>query len=242
MATQSSGIHQRTRTKLAPSFPRERQPSEQHSFQQYYVPTPQHYANGQTEVESWRIQSSLHSAPIPPSSAEGMVRRTSRGPRTASPVRSETRVFTWDQHPQFSSQRQHFRRKSVTSNTSSSDQHTLLRSPHPSRSPSPGTPRSSLSSRTLRTPMTSEYKRIFNRKLIQSNGTNGAVNMGCIFETALVNSRRRIPYSVGAELLAIVPPENYLQKLDEKHERCLSVDVIDLYHVLTQSLCCHPSL
>ena len=63
----------------------------------------------------------------------------------------------------------------------------------------------------------------------QSNTTNGST--GCSFETALVNSRRRIPYSVGSDTLAVVPPGSYRVKLDDKDERCLSVDILDLYHV-----------
>jgi DNA polymerase sigma len=65
----------------------------------------------------------------------------------------------------------------------------------------------------------------------QSNaGSNSGA--GCRFETALVNSRRRIPYSVGSDTLAVVPPGSYHARLDEKEERCLSVDILDLYHVL----------
>lgn len=61
--------------------------------------------------------------------------------------------------------------------------------------------------------------------------SNAGGTPGCSFETALVNSRRRIPYSVGSDTLAIVPPGSYHSRLDEKDERCLSVDMMDLYHV-----------
>jgi DNA polymerase sigma len=61
--------------------------------------------------------------------------------------------------------------------------------------------------------------------------TNGVSNNGCRFETALVNSRRRIPYSVGSEKLAPVPPESYSTRLDDKEERCLTVDMMDMYQV-----------
>jgi hypothetical protein len=247
MTTQSNGNQQRTRTKQPPSFPKDRQqPPQQsqsqqqqalpalqqtHPAQTYYIPhsqQPQYLPNHQiTDVDGWRLQT-LQSQPIsthPP-------RRSSRGPRTASPFRStdQQRMFPWDQ-PTFP-QRQNLRRKSITSNTSSSDHHTLLRSPRPSRSPSPGTPRSSLSPRATRTPSTvHEYKRTTRKMTGQSNaGSNPGA--GCRFETALVNSRRRIPYSVGSDTLAVVPPGSYHARLDEKEERCLSVDILDLYHVL----------
>ena len=243
MATQSNGIQHRTRTKTAPSFPRERQLSQQHQQQPqplqqqphlgqaYFLPpNPQYLPSHQrSDVDGWCLQS-LQSAPM-----SGPPRRSSRGPRTASPTRSvdsQGRVFTWDQSAHYPP-RQNFRRKSVTSNTSSSDHHTLLRSPHPSRSPSPGTPRTSLSPRALRTPATvHEYnKRTNNHKMTgQSNGGSSAAS-GCRFETALVNSRRRIPYSVGSDTLTVVPPGSYLAKLDEKDERCLTVDIWELYHV-----------
>lgn len=242
MATQSNGINQRARTKTAPSFPRERQqqqhqpqPQPQTYFlpQQQYLPTP-------ADFESWRSQH-LQSVPLVPHS-----RRSSRGPRPGSPIDPQTKAFNWDQSSPYSSQRNQFRRKSITSNTSSSDHHALLRSPHPSRSPSPGTPRTSLSSRTIRSQESN--KRVPTRKMTgQSNGT--ANPTGCRFETALVNSRRRIPYSVGSESLAVVPPGSYLAKLDEKDDRCLSVDIQDLYHVrtlffiwLTLSRCCPPRI
>ncbi len=242
MATQSHGIQQRIRTKTAPNYPRERQPSIQHQQQPqplqqqphpgqaYFLPQTQQYLPSQqrSEVDGWCLQS-LQSAPL------SGPRRSSRGPRTASPTRSvdsQGRVFNWDQSDHYPP-RQNFRRKSVTSNTSSSDLHALLRSPRPSRSPSPGTPRSSLSPRALRTPATvHEYtKRSNNRKMTgQSNGGSSAAS-GCRFETALVNSRRRIPYSAGSDTLTIVPPGSYLAKLEEKDERCLTVDILDLYHV-----------
>jgi hypothetical protein len=63
-----------------------------------------------------------------------------------------------------------------------------------------------------------------------SASANGAAG-GCVYETALVNSRRRIPYSVGSEPLQIVPTGQYLQRLDEKDERCLTVEIMDLFQV-----------
>jgi hypothetical protein len=249
MATQSHGIQQRARTKTAPSFPRERQHqqqqpqqpqlTQQHPVQPYYIPhTPQAYMtnNHLGDLDAWRLQS-LHTAPI-----SGPPRRSSRGPRTSSPIRSldpQSRVFSWDQQPNHfpsSQQRQQFRRKSVTSNTSSSDHHNHLRSPRPSRSPSPGTPRNSLSSRPLRTPMSNDYnKRVNNRKMTGQSNSGSNSGSGCSFETALVNSRRRIPYSMGSDSLAVVPPGSYHARLDEKDERCLSVDILDLYHVFSLS-------
>src|SRR5271155_3401541 len=62
-------------------------------------------------------------------------------------------------------------------------------------------------------------------------GSAGSNNSGCGYETALVNSRRRIPYSVGSESLTVVHPGGYQARLEDKHERCLSVDIMDLYHV-----------
>ena len=64
-----------------------------------------------------------------------------------------------------------------------------------------------------------------------SNGTGGSSGPPCALETALVNSRRRIPYSVGSEPLATVSPDQYHARLDEKDERCLTVDILELYHV-----------
>lgn len=66
-----------------------------------------------------------------------------------------------------------------------------------------------------------------------TNGSNGTGSSGppCALETALVNSRRRIPYSVGSEPLATVSPDQYHARLDEKDERCLTVDILELYHV-----------
>jgi len=61
---------------------------------------------------------------------------------------------------------------------------------------------------------------------------SGSPLLPCALETALVNSRRRIPYSVGTDPLAHVTPDEYCTKLNEKDERCLSVDILDLYHVL----------
>ena len=240
MATQSTGIQQRTRTKAAPAFPRERQPEQQPQQQQqqlqqqqyvaqqqqqqhpnhnFFLPTPHPYfANNNpqlSELDAWRLQP-LHSAPI-----SGPSRRSSRGPRTTSPARSaidpQQRVFTWDPSSHFpNQQRQYFRRKSITSNTSSSD--------HRLRSPSPGAPPAS------RTAFRSHDKRLNNNRKMTGQSNAGG-NPGCSFETALVNSRRRIPYSVGSESLTVVPPGSYLARLDEKDERCLSVDIMDLYHV-----------
>src|SRR5438552_1114737 len=101
MATVSNGIQQRTRTKTAPAFPRERQqqpqPQQQqqqqhlqhhHPTQAYFLPpTQQQYFTNNPQLgdlESWRLQS-LQSAPI--SGAPHPPRRSSRGPRTASPTR-----------------------------------------------------------------------------------------------------------------------------------------------------------
>ena len=74
------------------------------------------------------------------------------------------------------------------------------------------------------------------RKLTGGNngnpGSAGSNNSGCEFETALVNSRRRIPYSVGSESLSVVQPGGYHARLDEKVERCLSLDIMELYHIL----------
>jgi hypothetical protein len=241
MATQPTGIQQRTRTKAAPSFPRERQQPEQQPQQQqqqhlaeqqqqhhsnhnfFLPPTPHPYFASNipqlSELDAWRLQP-LHSAPIHAPS-----RRSSRGPRTTSPARSvidpQQRVFTWDPSSHFPNhQRQNFRRKSITSNTSSSD--------HRLRSPSPGTPRAVRTA--LRSPNTTHDKRLNNNRKMTGQSNAGG-NPGCSFETALVNSRRRIPYSVGSQSLAVVPPENFLARLDEKDERCLSVDIMDLYHV-----------
>ena len=243
MATQSNCIQQRTRTKAAPSFPRERQPQQpqqqpqqqqQQVFTQQQQLPPNHplflsstphpyFANNTpqlSDLDGWRLPP-LHSAPL-----SGPSRRSSRGPRAPSPARSvidAQRVFTWDQTNHFQTQqRQHFRRKSITSNTSSSD--------HRLRSPSPGTPRTN--SKQLRASNDKRYNsnNNNNRKMTgQSNAGGG--NPGCSFETALVNSRRRIPYSVGSESLAVVPLGSYHARLDEKDERCLSVDIMDLYHV-----------
>jgi hypothetical protein len=69
-----------------------------------------------------------------------------------------------------------------------------------------------------------------------SGGANGTAANGCVFETALVNSRRRIPYSVGVEPLAMVPPGHYLRRLDEKDERCLTVEIMELYQVFRSSV------
>jgi len=245
MATQSSS---RTRTKQPPSFPRDRQqqqpqpdpstPLTQPPFpQSYFIPpssTTQPYipTHSLPDLEAWRLQT-VQSATTP-SSAQP--RRSSRGPRASSPVpsldSSSARFYSWDVHSA------RYRRKSVTSNTSSSDHH-HLRSPRPvSRSPSPATPRTSLSPRTLRTPASANdlHKRP-PRKM--TNGSTGTGSFGppCALETALVNSRRRIPYSVGSEPLAQVSPDQYHAKLDEKDERCLSVDIEDLYHVYLH----HPS-
>src|SRR5947207_5937752 len=185
MATVSNGIQQRTRTKTAPAFPRERQqqpqPQQQqqqqqqhlqhhHPTQAYFLPpTQQQYFTNNPQLgdlESWGLQS-LQSAPI--SGAPHPPRRSSRGPRTASPTRSvidtQTRVFTWDQQIHFpSQQRQHFRRKSITSNTSSSDHHPhhLHQHVRSSRSPSPATPRTSRN--TLRAPMTQDKRRSNNNR------------------------------------------------------------------------------
>ena len=70
-----------------------------------------------------------------------------------------------------------------------------------------------------------------NRKMTGQSNSGGNGPAGCSFETALVNSRRRIPYSMGSDTLAVVPPGSYHAKLDDKDERCLSVDILDLYHV-----------
>lgn len=252
MATVSNGIQQRTRTKTAPAFPRERQqqPQQQqqqqqnlqqqqqqhHPAQAYFLPhTQQQYFTNNPQIgdlETWRLQS-LHSAPI--SGPSHPPRRSSRGPRTASPTRSaidpQTRVFAWDQQTRFTTP--HSRRKSITSNTSSSDhhpQHHHHQQFRSSRSPSPATPRASRNN--LRTPMTQD-KRLGNnnRKMTGQSNSGGNGSTGCSFETALVNSRRRIPYSMGSDILTVVPPGSYHAKLDDKDERCLSLDILDLYHV-----------
>ena len=70
-----------------------------------------------------------------------------------------------------------------------------------------------------------------NRKMTGQSNSGGNGPSGCCFETALVNSRRRIPYSMGSDILAIVPPDSYHAKLDDRDERCLSVDILDLCHV-----------
>lgn len=221
MASQTSNdIQPRSRNKAAPSFPRERQQQLQSS---YYHPQQQYLNNNQIDLATWRLNTG-HSTPIPSPVPLG---RNSRGPRTTSPGRSvDGHGFNWDSNNRFPQQQQ-YRRKSIISNASSSD-HTLLRSPQQSRSPSPGGPRNSLSPRFPRTPSVVRDKRNNNRKMPQTNGVGGN---GCRFETALVNSRRRIPYSVGSDKLAPVPPESYSRRLDDKEERCLTVDMMDMYQV-----------
>jgi serine/threonine protein kinase len=64
-------------------------------------------------------------------------------------------------------------------------------------------------------------------KLMNSQGS-------CQFETALVNSRRRIPYSVEYEQLAVIQPGIYARSLDEKDARGITVDILDLHLVCPQ--------
>jgi hypothetical protein len=78
----------------------------------------------------------------------------------------------------------------------------------------------------------SSTKRANPRKMTgQSIGGGSNSSAGCPLETALVNSRRRIPYSAGSDPLTVVSPGGYQARLEEKDERCLSVDIMDLYHV-----------
>ena len=254
MSAASSAHTLRPRTRTAPSFPRDReqrdhqqtspQPSTQQipiSPQTFFIPNNNFLSDSPlNDLEAWRLHQSFQAAAMnghPPPR-----RTTSRGPRAQSPIDpSAAKIFVWDSSTShFSpSSRPQFRRKSVTSNTSSSDHH-HLRSPRPSRSPSPAAPRASSNcARPSRTPMTHEFaKRPITRKMTgQSNAGSNNSNSGCVFETALVNSRRRIPYSVGSESLAAVPPGSYQSRLNEKDERCLSVDILDLYHVCLFVLC-----
>jgi hypothetical protein len=221
-AQTSNDIQPRTRNKAPPSFPRERQ--QQPPSSAYYH--PQQYPSTQLgDFDAWRLQT-LHSTPVPSPVSNG---RVSRGPRTTSPVRSINgqQGFTWESTTGF--QQAYHRRKSVISNASSSDHHALLHSPHQSRSPSPGGPHNSGSPRTIRTSsVVRDTKRGNTRKMPTTNGTTN----GCRFETALVNSRRRIPYSVGSDKLAPVTPGSYAAQLDEKEERCLTVDIMEMYQVL----------
>jgi hypothetical protein len=248
MSAASSAHTLRPRSRAPPSFPRDRDQREhqqappQHpslqipmSPRSYFMPNnPPYLDTSLADLESWRLQQSFHAAAmngLPP-----VPRRTSsRGTHPQSPIdATAAKILVWDSpnshYPP--SSRQQFRRKSITSNTSSSDHH-HLRSPRPSRSPSPAAPRNSNCARPPRTPMTHEYtKRPTTRRMTgQSNSGSNNPNSGCVFETALVNSRRRIPYSVGSEALAVVPPGSYQSRLDERDERCLSVDILDLYHV-----------
>ena len=288
MATQSTGLQQRTRQKTAPSFPRDRQqqqPSQQqqeqqqqrqqqptaipsqatsgsHPTQQPYFTSSHHQAyfapqQHNIDLEAWRLQQALQSAGLPvnthflPNTGTSQSRHPSRGPGTPSPAMldSQSRVLNWENHQssphyrQPSGHQQHCRRKSITSTTSSSDHrpshhHHHLRSPsrRENRSPSPGTPRTFSSSRPPRTPMPHNSTEKRGRKMTNggvsnSSGSANSAAGGCLFETALVNSRRRIPYSVGPEPLTMVPPGQYLQRLDEKDERCLTVEIMDLYQV-----------
>ncbi|KAL7793716.1 hypothetical protein V8C37DRAFT_84326 [Trichoderma ceciliae] len=55
---------------------------------------------------------------------------------------------------------------------------------------------------------------------------------GCKYETAQVNSRRRIPYSVGIERLEISDLRNVKSKLSESEEKKLAADMSDIYNKL----------
>jgi hypothetical protein len=240
MASSPTSSRQRTKP---PSFPRDRQPpqlkpSEQentspqstplagyHSqLNNYYrrgpPPTPTSaagYQNG--ELDAWRIHTLQTSNPATPLTNGPW--RGSKGPqRTGSPSPSmeHSGRGPWDhfsprQGP--TSSPAFYRRQSVTSNTSSAE---LPQRVH-SRTPSP------------RRCVNGEYGKrppLSGRKLTGS--TNGSTSP-CALETALVNSRRRIPYAVGQEPLARVAPDEYHSKLEDKDERCLSVDIVELYHV-----------
>lgn len=55
---------------------------------------------------------------------------------------------------------------------------------------------------------------------------------GCKYETAQVNSRRRIPYSIGNERLEKSELRNVKSKLSESEEKKLAADMSELYHKL----------
>lgn len=52
---------------------------------------------------------------------------------------------------------------------------------------------------------------------------------GCKYETAQMNSRRRIPYSVGNERLEKLDPRSVKSKLSEDEEKTLAMDVRDMF-------------
>ncbi|KAK0759514.1 hypothetical protein N5P37_007702 [Trichoderma harzianum] len=55
---------------------------------------------------------------------------------------------------------------------------------------------------------------------------------GCKYETAQVNSRRRIPYSVGSERLEKLDLRNVKSKLSESEEKQLAADMNEIYNKL----------
>ncbi|KAF6834258.1 poly(A) RNA polymerase Cid11 [Colletotrichum plurivorum] len=52
---------------------------------------------------------------------------------------------------------------------------------------------------------------------------------GCRFETAQVNSRRRMPYNLGSDRLERISPDKIKNKLSEDQEKKLTADMRDLY-------------
>lgn len=55
---------------------------------------------------------------------------------------------------------------------------------------------------------------------------------GCKYETAQVNSRRRIPYSTGSERLEKLDLNNVKSKLSESEEKKLAADMTEIYNTL----------
>lgn len=52
---------------------------------------------------------------------------------------------------------------------------------------------------------------------------------GCQYETAQMNTRRRVPYSIGNEKLERIPPSTMKSRLTEDEERKLTTDMRELY-------------
>ena len=67
-----------------------------------------------------------------------------------------------------------------------------------------------------------------------TSGGQGSVQAGCIYETGMAYSRRRVPYSIGGDQLegAKTPPPKYLNPSEEKK---LSEDMGNLYHRILPS-------
>ncbi|KAK9447244.1 uncharacterized protein V1518DRAFT_407218 [Limtongia smithiae] len=104
-----------------------------------------------------------------------------------------------------------------------------------SRSPSPPTPTKVSSIPKTATTAIATYASAHAAPMMSPRGRSSLNSTTCIYETALINARRRIPYSLGTDALPALPVLRLKEKLSIEDEARLSVDMEKLFTQLLPS-------